>query len=55
MSGLRADMRAHMRARGLVVGRGAFRLGPLELDLPPGRRLAVQVSVSPVTRDHRAF
>ncbi|MFN5618141.1 MAG: ATP-binding cassette domain-containing protein [Brevundimonas sp.] len=41
MSGLRADMRAHMRARGLVVGRGAFRLGPLELDLPPGRRLAV--------------
>jgi len=30
-----------LRAQGLVVGRGAFRLGPLELDLPPGRRLAV--------------
>jgi ABC-type cobalamin/Fe3+-siderophores transport system ATPase subunit len=28
-------------ARGLVVGRGAFRLGPLDLDLAPGQRLAL--------------
>lgn len=30
-----------LRAEGLIVGRGAFRLGPLDLALPAGQRLAV--------------
>ena len=30
-----------LRLEGAVVGRGGFRLGPLELDLVPGERLAV--------------